>query len=126
MKTLIRKLLEKLNTVPKDKYQHFAVGTALAAVTLLAAWALFAGAAALLCAGDATQAGTMMPAVPDCSLLVLRRWASLLLSAGVVLAAALVKERRIDARADLRDLLATLAGGAAVWTAAIAAYLLTA
>lgn len=96
MKNLIHKLLNLLNRIPKDRYQHFTVGAMLAALVCLAALPLRA----------------WWPGLP------------LLVSMTVVLAAALVKERQIDARADLWDILWTLAGGAVVWAGMLIALFL--
>ena len=87
MKNLIAKILTRLNSIPKDKYQHFAVGAVLAAVALIVAHPLQAW----------------------------WRWFPLLVSMIAVVTAAVVKERRIDHEADLYDILWTLAGGGVVW-----------
>lgn len=87
MKTLIQKLLNRLNRIGKDKYQHFTLGTAIALVALLAALPL-----------DAWWWGF-----------------PLLASLLAVVIVAVLKEHRIDPIADQNDILWTLAGGAAVW-----------
>ena len=43
------------------------------------------------------------------------RWLPLLASMIAVMTAAVLKERRIDPKADMQDILATLAGGAVIW-----------
>ena len=84
MKQLLDKIVGWLNKIPADKYKHFAVGTAVAAVVLLAV-ALFVS-----------------------------KWLALTASVVAVIAAAVGKEK-VDAKADLRDIVATLCGGAVVW-----------
>lgn len=87
MKNLIEKLLNRLNRIGKDKYQHFTLGTVIALVALLAALPL----------------GAWWRGFP------------MLASLLAVISAAVLKERRFDTAADLNDILSTLAGGAAVW-----------
>lgn len=84
MKNIITKIVGWLNGIGADKYKHFAVGTAVAAIVLLAV-ALF---------------------VP--------KWLALTASVVAVIAVAVGKEK-VDAKADLRDLAATLGGGVVVW-----------
>lgn len=84
MKDIINKIVGRMNGIGADKYKHFAVGTAVAAVVLLAV-ALF---------------------VPQ--------WLALTASVVAVSVAAVGKEQA-DAKADLRDLAATLGGGVVVW-----------
>ncbi|WP_346702549.1 hypothetical protein [uncultured Alistipes sp.] len=84
MKQLLDKIVGWLNKIPADKYKHFAAGTAVAAVVLLAV-ALFVS-----------------------------KWLALTASVVAVIAAAVGKEK-VDAKADLRDIVATLCGGAVVW-----------
>lgn len=91
MKRLINKLVGWLNAIAKDKYQHFAVGAVIASAALIVA-------------------------VP---LGVWWRWLPLLVSIIAVLTAAVVKERKIDQKADMQDLLRTLAGGAVEWVVLI-------
>lgn len=43
------------------------------------------------------------------------RWLPLLASMIAVMTAAVLKERRIDPKAGMQDILATLAGGAVIW-----------
>ena len=87
MKRLINKLIGWLNAIAKDKYQHFAVGAVIAYAALIVA-------------------------VP---LGVWWRWLPLLVSIIAVMTAAVVKERKIDLKADMQDILWTLAGGAVEW-----------
>ena len=84
MKNIINKIVGWLNRIPADKYKHFAVGTAVAAMVLLA----------------------LVWFVPQ--------WLALTASVVAVSVAAVGKEMA-DAKADLRDLAATLGGGAVVW-----------
>lgn len=84
MKDIIEKIVGWLNGIGADKYKHFAVGTAVAAIVLLAV-ALF---------------------VP--------KWLALTASVVAVIAVAVGKEK-VDAKADFRDLAATIGGGAVVW-----------
>lgn len=84
MKRIFDKIVGWLNGIGADKYKHFAVGTAVAAIVLLAV-ALF---------------------VP--------KWLALTASVVAVIAVAVGKEKA-DAKADLRDIVATLCGGAVVW-----------
>lgn len=87
MKRLINKLVGWLNAIAKDKYQHFAVGAVIASAALIVAVPLGA----------------------------LWRWLPLLVSMIAVLTAAVIKERKIDPKADMQDILWTLAGGAVEW-----------
>lgn len=89
MKNLINKLQARLNDIGKDKYQHFTLGALIALAAMLVALPL-----------NAWWGG--FP--PLASMLA-------------VVAAALLKERKIDAKADLNDILCTLAGGGVVWAA---------
>lgn len=91
MKNLIDRLLNLLNGIGKDKYLHFTLGGAIAALAVLAALPL----------------GAWCRGLP------------LLVSMLAVTAAALIKERRLDPEVDLNDILWTLGGGAAVWAAMI-------
>lgn len=84
MKNIITKIVGWLNGIGADKYKHFAVGTAVAAIVLLAV-ALF---------------------VP--------KWLALTASVVAVIAVAVGKEK-VDAKADLLDMVATLGGGVVVW-----------
>ena len=84
MKRAIEKIIGWLNRFGADKYKHFAVGTAVAAIVLLAVTFF----------------------VP--------KWLALAASVVTVAVAAVGKEKA-DAKADLRDLAATLGGGVVVW-----------
>lgn len=95
MKNLINKLLARLNGIGKDKYQHFALGALIALAAMLVALPL-----------NAWWGG-----FPPLSSMI------------AVVVAALLKERNIDAKADLNDILWTLAGGAAVWLPMLTALL---
>ena len=87
IKRLINKLVGWLNAIAKDKYQHFAVGAVIASAALIVAVPLGAW----------------------------WQWLPLLVSMIAVLTAAVVKERKIDPKADMQDILWTLAGGAVEW-----------
>lgn len=92
----MKKIIAWLNAIAKDKYQHFAVGAAIAVIVLIVAMPL----------------GSWW------------RWIPLLASIIAVMAAAIVKERKIDAKVDMQDILATLAGGAVIWAAFVATVLI--
>ena len=84
-----------------DKYQHFAVGAALGAVALVAMkllWLLVRQIEALSQVSHAVE-----------------RWTTLAVSAIVVFAAAIIKERKVDTQADVTDIVATVLGGSTVW-----------
>lgn len=83
----MKKIIAWLNAIAKDKYQHFAVGAAIAFIVLIVAMPL----------------GSWW------------RWVPLLTSVIAVMTAAVVKERNIDSKVDMQDILATLAGGAIIW-----------
>lgn len=89
-------IVEWLNTIAKDKYQHFAVGVVLSAVTLVIAMPLGAW----------------------------WRWIPLLVSMLSAVMATVAKERKIDPKADMQDILWTLGGGAVAWLVYIAYILL--
>ena len=93
MKRLINKLVGWLNAIAKDKYHHFAVGAVITSAALIVA-------------------------VP---LVALWRWLPLLVSMIAVLAAAILEERKVGPRADMQDIIWTLAGGGMVWLAILAA-----
>ena len=76
-----------LNAIAKDKYQHFAVGAVIALAVLIVTMPL----------------GSWW------------RWLPLLASMIAVMTAAVLKERRIDPKADMQGILAALAGGAVIW-----------
>lgn len=86
MKNFIDNLLDWLDAIRKDTCQHFAVGTALAAI---------------------------FQVVPMC--FGLPWWLALIASVTVVFAAAWIKEHEIDPAEDMKDIVATVAGGAVVW-----------
>ena len=83
----MKKIIAWLNAIAKDKYQHFAVGAAIAFIVLIVAMPL----------------GSLW------------RWVPLLPSVIAVMTAAVVKERNIDSKVDMQDILATLAGGVIIW-----------
>ncbi len=83
----MKKIIAWLNAIAKDKYQHFAVGAAIAFIVLIVAMPL----------------GSLWRCVP------------LLTSVIAVMTAAVVKERNIDSKVDMQDILATLAGGVIIW-----------
>lgn len=92
----MKKIIAWLNAIAKDKYQHFAVGAAIAFIVLIVAMPL----------------GSLW------------RWVPLLTSVIAVMAAALVKERNIDSKVDMQDILATLAGGVIIWATFVAIVLI--
>lgn len=92
----MKKIIAWLNAIAKDKYQHFAVGAVIAIIVLIVAMPL----------GSWWQ------------------WIPLLASVIAVMTAAVVKERKIDAKVDMQDILATLAGGAVIWAALVATVLI--
>lgn len=86
MRQVFDKIVGCLNGIGADKYKHFAVGTAVAAIVLLAV--TFFGP----------------------------KWLALAASVvTVAVAVAAVGKEKADAKADLRDLAATLGGGVVVW-----------
>ena len=93
MKKIFDKIIGWLNRFGADKYKHFAVGTAVAAIVLLAVTFF----------------------VP--------KWLALTASVVAVIAAAVGKEKA-DAKADLRDIVATLYGGTVVWLPFLVAILI--
>ena len=84
-----------------DKYQHFAVGAALGAVALVAMKLLW------LLMRQIEVLSQVSPAV--------ERWTTLAASVIVVYAAAIIKERKVDAQSDVTDIVATVLGGSTVW-----------
>ena len=91
MKKIIQEVVAWLNTIPKDKYQHFAVGALEAFLTLWVATML------LSFAEDA------------------RIWVAVVISVLVTLWIEVYKEYRVDESANLGDAVATMLGGACVW-----------
>lgn len=86
-----------LNAIAKDKYQHFTLGVVIAAAGLIAG-------------------GMLWQAVfPECGSLLVAFLASVV----TVLAAAIWKDCRYDAIADVNDIAATVAGGAIIWTVVV-------
>lgn len=92
----MKKIIAWLNAIAKDKYQHFAVGAAIAFIVLIVAMPL----------------GSRW------------RWVPLLPSVIAVMTAAVVKERNIDSKVDMQDILATLAGGVIIWATFVAIVLI--
>jgi hypothetical protein len=93
MKDIFTKIVGWMNKIGADKYKHFAVGAVIASAALIVAVPLGAW----------------------------WRWLPLLVSMIAVLTAAILKERKIDPKADMQDILWTLAGGGMVWLAILAA-----
>lgn len=93
MKRIFDKIVGWMNKIGADKYKHFAVGAVIASAALIVAVPLGAW----------------------------WRWLPLLVSMIAVLTAAILKERKIDPKADMQDILWTLAGGGMVWLAILAA-----
>ena len=92
----MKKIIAWLNAIAKDKYQHFAVGAAIAFIVLIVAMPL----------------GSLW------------RWVPLLPSVIAVMTAAVVKERNIDSKVDMQDILTTLAGGVIIWATFVATVLI--
>ncbi len=84
----MKKIIELLNTIAKDKLLHFAIGAVLSALTFVVL---------VLCG------------VPT--------WIAVAVAVVVDTVAALWKDYRYDARPDWWDILTTLLGGAIVWIA---------
>lgn len=101
MNNLFSKFVQWLTTIATDKYQHFAVGAALGAVALVAMKLLW------LPVWQIEVLSQVSPAVD--------RWTTLAVSVIVVFAAAIIKERKMDTKADVTDIVATVLGGTAVW-----------
>lgn len=87
MKDIFTKIVGWMNKIGADKYKHFAVGAVIASAALIVAVPLGAW----------------------------WRWLPLIVSMITVMTAAVVKERKIDPKADMQDILWTLAGGAVGW-----------
>jgi len=96
IKDVAMNIIDWLNTIAKDKYQHFAVGVVIAALALVIAMPLGAW----------------------------WQWIPLLVSMLAVVMATITKERKIDPNADMQDILWTLGGGAVAWLVYIAYILL--
>ena len=92
----MKKIIAWLNAIAKDKYQHFAVGAAIAFIVLIVAMHL----------------GSWW------------RWVPLLTSVIAVMTAAVVKDRNIDSKVGMQDILAPLAGGAIKWVAFVVTVLI--
>ena len=92
----MKKIIAWLNAIAKDKYQHFAVGAAIAFIVLIVAMPL----------------GSWW------------RWVPLLTSVIAVMTAGVVKERIIYSKVGMQDILATLAGGAIIWVAFVVTVLI--
>lgn len=95
----MKKIIAWLNAIAKDKYQHFAVGAAIAFIVQI----------------------VLIVAMPLGSWW---RWVPLLTSVIAVMTAAVVKERNIDPKVDMQDILATLAGGVIIWATFVATVLI--
>lgn len=101
MESIFKKIVQWLTTIATDKYQHFAVGAELGAVALVAMKLLW------LLMRQIEVLSQVPPAV--------ERWTTLAASVIVVYAAAIIKERKVDAQADVTDIVATVLGGSTVW-----------
>lgn len=101
LRELLTRVLQWLNAIPKDKYQHYAVGAALGAVALVAMKLLW------LLMRQIEVLSQVSPAV--------ERWTTLAASVIAVYAAAIIKERKVDAQSDVTDIVATVLGGSTVW-----------
>lgn len=95
----MKKIIAWLNAIAKDKYQHFAVGAAIAFIAFI----------------------VLIVVMPLGSWW---RWVPLLTSVIAVMTAAVVKERNIDSKVDMQDILATLAGGVIIWATFVATVLI--
>lgn len=100
---VVEHAIKALTAIATDKYQHFAVGAALGAVALVAMKLLW------LLVRQIDAVSQVSPAV--------ERWTTLAVSVIFVFAAAIIKERKVDAQADVTDIVATVLGGATVWVA---------
>lgn len=83
IKDAVINIIEWLNTIAKDKYQHFALGVLIASAVMIVTMPFSAW----------------------------WQWLPMLASMISVMTAAIIKERRVDPKADLYDILWTLAGG---------------
>lgn len=101
MESIFKKIVEWLTTIATDKYQHYAVGAALGAVALVAMKLLW------LLMRQIEVLSQVSPSV--------ERWTTLAASVIVVYAAAIIKERKVDAQSDVTDIVATVLGGSTVW-----------
>lgn len=101
MKNLFSKFVQWLTTIATDKYQHYAVGAALGVVALVAMKLLW------LLVRHIEAVSQVSPAV--------EWWTTLAVSVIFVFAAAIIKERKVDAQADVTDIVATVLGGSTVW-----------
>lgn len=93
--------LSWLNAIEKDKYQHYALGAAIAAAIFFAS--------------------------PPFLVLITTSWVfwlSLGLSIFTVVACAVWKDYIHDEEADKKDVYVTIAGGTTVWIVALLAYIL--
>lgn len=100
---VVKYAINAMTDIATDKYQHFAVGAALGAVALVAMKLLW------LLMRQIEVLSQVSPAV--------ERWTTLTASVIVVYAAAIIKERKVDAQSDVTDIVATVLGGATVWMA---------
>lgn len=101
MNNLFSKFVQLLTAIATDKYQHYVVGAALGAVALVAIKLLW------LLMRQIEVLSQVSPAV--------ERWTTLTASVIVVYAAAIIKERKVDAQSDVTDIVATVLGGSTVW-----------
>lgn len=92
VRNIATKIINWLNGIAKDKYQHFAVGVVIACIAMIVSMPLAAW----------------------------WDWLPLLASIVAVITAAIFKERKLDPQADILDILWTLGGGATACTIYIA------
>lgn len=92
VKSIAAKIINWLNGIAKDKYQHFAVGVVIACIAMIVSMPLAAW----------------------------WDWLPLLASIVAVIAAAIFKEQKLDPQADILDIIWTLGGGATAYTIYIA------
>lgn len=96
-----KRALSLLNAIEKDKYQHYALGAAIAAAIFFAS--------------------------PPFLVLITTSWVfwlALGLSIFTVVACAVWKDYIHDEEADKKDVYVTIAGGATIWIVALLAYIL--
>ena len=120
LRELLTRVLQWLTSIETDKYQHYAVGAALGAVALVAMkllWLLVRQIETLSQVSPAVERWTTVRQIETLSQVspAVERWTPLAASVIVVFAAAIIKERKVDAQADVTDIAATVLGGATVW-----------
>lgn len=102
MKKIIAEILKWLNAIAKDKYQHYSLGALIAGTVF----------------GIVGTIGCILTSA------IISIWLSLAISILAVVGFALWKEYYYDGMADLKDVYATVGGGATVWLVIIVALLI--